>query len=134
MELIQMLVDRLGVREEQAKGGAGLLFQLAQKRLNPDEFNQIASTSTGIDDFINEAPESGGIMGKLEGAASAFGGKIGGMADMAHLAAGFSKLGLDKDMVGKFIPIVLSFIQNQGGDTARNLMEKIFSASKTGEA
>ncbi len=134
MELIKMLIDNLGIREEQAKGGAGLLFQLAHKKLNPDEFQQVAPKSSGIDDFINEAPESSGLMGTLEGVASSFGGKIGGMADMSHLTTGFSKLGLDKGMVGKFIPIVLSYVQNQGGDTAREKLEKIFSSSKGGEA
>ena len=33
MELIQQLVSSLGVNEDQAKGGAGLLFNLAKDKL-----------------------------------------------------------------------------------------------------
>lgn len=33
MELIQQLVSNLGVSEDQAKGGAGLLFNLAKDKL-----------------------------------------------------------------------------------------------------
>ena len=35
-ELIQQLVSQLGVQPDQAQGGAGLLFKLAQDRLGGD--------------------------------------------------------------------------------------------------
>ena len=129
MELIQQLINNLGVNEEQAKGGAGLLFNLAKEKLGSGEFQQIANVVPGMTDLLKAAPESGGgLMGALGSAASAFGGlggKMEGLGNLAQLAGGFSQLGLSADMVGKFVPIVLSFAQNQGGDTLKGLLEKV---------
>ncbi len=128
MELIQQLVSGLGVNEDQAKGGAGLLFNLAKEKLGSGEFQQITNAVPGVTDLLKAAPESGGgMMGALGGATSALGGlggQMGGFGNLAELAGGFSKLGLSTDMVGKFIPIVLSFVQNQGGTAAAGLLEK----------
>lgn len=120
MELLQMLTSQLNVSEEQASGGTGPLFKLAQNKLSSGEFSQIASAIPGINELISSAPKPGGL-------ASAIGG-IGGASqfgDLASLASAFSKLNLDTDMVGKFISIVLSFVQAQGGDTLKGLLEKV---------
>ena len=42
MELIEMLTSQLRVSDEQAKGGSGLLLQLAKEKLGEDDFDQIA--------------------------------------------------------------------------------------------
>ena len=136
MELIQQLVSSLGVNEDQAKGGAGLLFDLAKEKLGAGEFQQIADQIPGVGNLLGAAPEpstaasaGGGMMGALGGAAAALGAgglgdKLGGLGNLAELASGFSKLGLSSDMVGKFIPIVLSFVQSKGGDGVKGLLEK----------
>jgi len=46
------------------------------------------------------------------------------LGNLASLAGGFSKLGLDSGMIGKFIPIILSFAQSKGGDVVKKLLEK----------
>jgi hypothetical protein len=75
MELIQQLISNLGINEEQAKGGAGLLFNLAKEKLGSGEFQQIAGKVPGVTDLLKAAPESGGgMMGALGSMASAFGG------------------------------------------------------------
>ena len=51
MELVQQLTQNLGIKEDQAKGGAGLIFQLAQQKLGDGEFAQVASAVPGISDF-----------------------------------------------------------------------------------
>jgi len=126
MELIQLLTQNLGVEEQQAKGGAGLLFKLAQEKLGEGDFAQIAQVVPGMSDLLQSAPDSGGgLMGALGGLASAMGGKAEGLGDLATLAAGFSQLGLDGTAVGKFLPIVLSYVQNQGGDELKGLLENV---------
>jgi hypothetical protein len=135
MELIQQLVSHLGINEGQAKGGAGLLFNLAKDKLGSTEFQQLTTAIPGITNLMNAAPEpgaGGGLMGALGSAASALGGlggKMEGIGNLAQLAGGFSQLGLSTDMVGKFIPIVLSFVQNQGGDALRGTLEKALKPS-----
>ncbi len=124
MELIQQLVSQLGIQEGQAKGGAGLLFKQAKERLGSDEFSQLAQKVPGAESLINDAPQSGGIMGAVGSLASKFGGKGSELGNMASLAGGFSKLGLDRGMISKFIPIVLSYVQGKGGNEAMQLLQK----------
>jgi hypothetical protein len=69
-------------------------------------------------------------MGAVGGLASKFGGKAGELGNMASLAGGFSKLGLDSGMVGKFIPIVLSYVQEKGGDGAMQLLQNALQPGK----
>jgi hypothetical protein len=134
MELIQQLIGNLGINEGQAKGGAGLLFNLAKEKLDAGEFQQIANAVPGMTDLLKAAPEpGGGMMGALGNMASAFGGGLGGkmegLGNLANLAGGFSQLGLGTDMIGKFIPVVVSFVQSQGGDSLKGLLEKVLKPS-----
>lgn len=114
-ELIDLLVKQLGVNSDQAKGGAGLLFKMVQGKLGGD-FSKIAQALPAVTDLIKAAPAEGGAAKLLGGLASAIGGgKAGGLANLAALAGGFSQLKLDPGMVGKFVPVVLSFLQGKVG-------------------
>ncbi len=138
MELIQQLISQLGVNEGQAKGGAGLLFDMAKEKLGSGEFQKIADAVPSMSNLLKAAPESGtegGLMGAIGSATSTFGG-LGGknmevLGNLSQLAGGFSKLGLSADMVGKFVPIILSFVQSQGGESAKHLLEKVLKPSAT---
>lgn len=130
IELVQQLLSNLDVNEEQAKGGTGLLFKLVKDKLSAVEFDQIAQVVPEVGEIIDAAPESGGgLMGVLGGVASVFGGKAEGLGNLASLAGGFSKLGLDAGMIGKFIPVILSFVQAKGGDTVKNILEQVLKSS-----
>ena len=43
MELIDQLTKSLGVSENQAQGGAGLLFKLAKDKLGAGDFSKISA-------------------------------------------------------------------------------------------
>ena len=121
-ELITQLVSQLGVQEGQAKGGAGLLLKLAQSKLGGD-FSKVSAVIPGIQELIKAAPEAGGASKLLGGLAGALGGgKAGGLADLASLAGGFSQLKLDPQMISKFAPIILSFVQSKGGQDVVKLL------------
>ena len=125
MELIQQLTSNLDVDENQAKGGAGLIFQLAQQQLGDSEFAQVASVVPGMSDLMGAAPAAGGgLAGAIGGLAGAFGGG-GKVASLAALAGGFGQLGLKPTMVSQFVPIILSFVQNQGGDGVKELLAQV---------
>ena len=124
-ELITQLVSQLGVQEGQAKGGAGLLLKLAQSKLGGD-FSKVSAVIPGIQELIKAAPEAGGASKLLGGLAGALGGgKAGGLADLASLAGGFSQLKLDPQMISKFVPIILSFVQSKGGQEAVKLLSGV---------
>ncbi len=125
MELLQMLSSQLGITEEQAKGGSGLLLKMAKEKLGSDEFSKVASSVPGLDDLISSAPESGGLAGALGGLASSLGGGAGQLGNLAGLAGGFKNLNLDASLVGKFIPVILSFVQSKGGDSVKSILERV---------
>jgi hypothetical protein len=118
-------VQQLGVSDEQATGGAGLLFKLAQEKLSSGEFAQVKDAVPGIENLMAEAPQAGGLTGALGGLASSLGGGGSQLAGLAELAGGFQNLGLDSGMIGKFIPIVLSFVQSKGGDAIKQMLAKV---------
>ena len=128
MELIGLLTQSLGVNEDQAKGGTGLIFQLAKQQLGDSDFAQVANVIPGLDELLGAAPqEETGVMSAIGGLAGAFGGggALGKLAGLASLAGGFDQLGLKPDMIGQFVPIILSFVQNQGGDGIKDLLEGV---------
>jgi hypothetical protein len=121
-ELISQLVSQLGVQEGQAKGGAGLLLKLAQSKLGGD-FSKVAQAIPGAQDLISAAPESGGAAKLLGGLAGALGG--GKAADLASLAGGFSQLKLSPELIGKFVPVILAFVQSKGGPEIGKLLSSV---------
>ncbi len=119
-KLIGSLVDKLGVSNEQATGGAGAVFKEAKNNMNPGDYTQLLKAVPGIDSLISSAPEAGG----LAGTASSLLGSSGGSAKgMANLADSFSKLGLAPDMVNQFVPVILDFVQSEGGQQAMTLLK-----------
>ncbi|MEJ2395118.1 MAG: DUF2780 domain-containing protein [Candidatus Thiodiazotropha sp.] len=124
MELVQQLVAGAGVSASQAEGGAGLLFGLVKEKLSAGEFARVADAVPGVDGLIDTAPETGGgLGGLLGGVASALGGQE--LGNIASLASGFSKLDLDAGMIGKFVPIVLDYLQSRGGGDLVSLVKGV---------
>ena len=116
-KLIGSLVDKLGVSEEQATGGAGAVFNEAKNNMDPGDYTQLLKAMPGIDSLISSAPGVGGLAGK---ASSLLGGSAG---SMTGLADSFSKLGLSPDMVNQFVPIIMDYVQSEGGQQAMTLLK-----------
>ncbi|MES9854039.1 MAG: DUF2780 domain-containing protein [Candidatus Thiodiazotropha sp. L084R] len=125
-DLLGALTSQLGVTTEQASGGAGSLFKMAQSNLSEGDFSQIASVVPGIEDMMSGATSSGKESGAV-GAVASMLGDNSSAGSLANLASSFGNLGMDSDMVGKFMPIVLDFLQTQGGDTVMSLMKGALS-------
>jgi hypothetical protein len=124
MELLEMLTSQLGISEEQAKGGAGLILKLAKDKLSSEEFSQVADVIPGVSRLLAAAPESGGLMSALSNLAASLG--LGGqLGNLSSLAGGFKDLDMDTAMISKFVPIVLSYTKAKGDDTVRKLLGKV---------
>jgi hypothetical protein len=128
MELLDLLTSQLGVSADQAKGGAGALFNLAKQQLGGEDFSQITAALPGVEALLDAAPDGGGISGAIGGLASKLGGGAENLGGLASLAGAFKGLGLDMDMIGKFVPVILSFAQDKGGDTIKELLAGVLNA------
>ena len=131
MELIDMLVSNLGVGEKQAEGGAGLILNMAKRQLDGGDFSRLTTAIPEIGSLVNAAPNekkssgAGGLFDIAGQLASAVGGdsQLGQLGKLAGLAGAFDKLGLDADMISKFLPIILSFVQKKGGNEMLNILQ-----------
>ena len=125
IELVQQLISKAGVSEEQAQGGAGLLFGLLKDKLSAQDFAQVTEAVPDVNDLIAAAPEGGGggLKGMLGGIASSLG--MSQLGDLASLANGFSKLGLNTEAMERFIPVVMSFVESKGGEGLGQIVGKV---------
>jgi hypothetical protein len=150
--LVDMLVSQMGVTSEQATGGAGAIFNLAKDHLSADQFSQIAQAVPGIDSMMSAAPTAaaestaggatGGVAdlskmatgsgesGAMTGMASKgmaggpnMTGASGAISKLGSLAGSFEQLGMSPDMVDQFVPVILDYVNSQGGSTAMQLLQ-----------
>jgi hypothetical protein len=124
-ELVSMLVDKVGVTEKQAEGGAGALFKDAKQSLSPDDFQKVSDAVPEMDKYLEAAPEtkeSGGALGKL----SSMGGGLGKVGSLGGLTDSFSQLGMDSGTLTKFVPVVLEYVQSTGGDSVSGLLKGLW--------
>jgi hypothetical protein len=125
-ELIKALVSQLGVTDDQATKGSGLLFKAAKERLGGD-FSKIEQALPDVGKLIKAAPSAsasagGGLGGMLGGLASALGGGGSKLGTIASLAGGFSSLKLSPDMIGRFVPVILDTLKSKAGPDILKLL------------
>ncbi len=120
--LVSLLTSQLGVTETQAEGGAGALFSYAKDKLGASDFAKVAEAVPGMAGFLGAAPKSEGASGALSGASSLLGKAKDSGAGIMSLAGQFAQLGLGGDMIGKFVPIVVSYVKSSGGDAVAGLL------------
>lgn len=124
-ELIAQLVKQLNISEEQAAGGAGALFKLVKDQLEASDFAKLTAAVSGIEGLIGKAPAAGGTASMLGGFGSMFGGAAGSAAALGSAASAFKSLGLNSDMIMQFTPIVLAFVQKEGGAAVAPIVQKV---------
>jgi hypothetical protein len=120
-QLVSALSKEIGSSPEQAAGAAGALFGIAQSRLEPNQFSQVAKAVPGMDLLLKAAPAAGGATGTA-GALSQLGGSAAGLA---AAATAFSKMGLSPSLVAKAIPILTAFVTKSGGANVGNLLASV---------
>ena len=121
--LVNTLVNQLGVNQQQAMGGVGSIFSLAQQRMNPTDFMQLRGNVPGIDQYLSAVPEPSSSSLLIGSAASMLGGQAGGLGNLAALAGSFQTLGMSSNMITQFVPLVLQYVQGQSGAGAMSLLQ-----------
>ncbi len=123
MNLVSILTKNLNVSSQQAEGGAGAIFNAASQNMSLDDFAKVTDVLPEVQSLMKAAPSVDTGSGTIGGLSSMLGKNGGGVASLAGLTSAFSQLGLGGDMVQKFIPIILDYAQNTGGDGVANLLK-----------
>lgn len=124
--LINILTGQLGISQQQAMGGAGSIFQLAQQRLQPGEFSKLSSAVPGMDRYLAAVPQqvvSNGSNNMWSAAGNLMGGQNSNLGSLMALAGSFQSLGMNADMISRFVPVMLQYVQQQGGATTMGLLQ-----------
>lgn len=123
IELVNLLTEQLGVTQGQAAGGAGAIFNVAKEKLSPGDFSKVENAVPGMENLLDAAPKSDALGGMMGGMQSFRGGSTEQVKGVASLPSSFSKLGLSPDMVGKFTPVILDYVESKGGAAVRNILQ-----------
>ena len=104
--LVGLLTSQLGVSKQQALGGAGAIFSVAQDNMSATDFTALSQSVPGIGRMLSAVPDTGGSGGD----------------DLIGTA--FNALGMESGMVRQFMPIILGYVQNQGGNQVMGMLQK----------
>ncbi|MFC6336937.1 DUF2780 domain-containing protein [Pseudomonas sp. CCM 7891] len=127
--LLSALTSQLNVTPEQAVGGTGAMLGLAKNQLGGGDYSQLSQSVPGLDKLSGS--NSLGSLGALSGMLGQNGGSktsgldsvLGNVKNTSDLNTAFSALGMDDSMVGKFAPVILKYLGDQGvgGSLLQNL-------------
>ena len=139
IELISQLTSNLNIGDDQAKGGLGAILNLAKDQLDGGDFSKITDVlGGGTDDVMALASAKtegggGGLMGALGGLAGGLAGglggglgdALGGLGKLAQLAGTFKNFNMDSGLLQQFVPIVMGFLKDKGGDGVAGILGKL---------
>lgn len=120
--LVQTLASKLNVTPDQAAGGAGAIFNYAKGALPSNEYAKVEGAVPEAAELAKKAPAADAT---TSAAASALGKAGGTAAGVAGLGSSFEKLGLSGEMVGKFVPVVVDYVDQKGGSEVGGILKKV---------
>ncbi|MCK5857316.1 MAG: DUF2780 domain-containing protein [Bacteroidales bacterium] len=119
--LIDMLVSKLGVSEQQANAGTGILLNYLQSQVSEDEFSTVSDgVEDGADSYMRAAEESGAYKSSV----SSFGkstSSINAPGLLGNTSEAFKKLGMKSDLIPQFGDIIISYLKEKGKEQAMNI-------------
>jgi hypothetical protein len=106
--LTSMLMSKLGITENQAKGGIGSYLTLAKEKLAKGDFEKVTSLVPGATKYMDTAKQLGAVAGPL--------------GNLAGLNGALGKLGMKPETVAAFAPTVTDYIGKAGGSGVTSML------------
>src|SRR5262245_6537997 len=122
MELIETLTKELGVEREQARGGVGILFQFVKEALGEEDFCKVIRLLPDLEEIVKAGTGDGRAEAWQEIALASPSGFR--MRKLEDVAGEFVNLGLDCAMVNRFVPFMVSYVRQKGGDEINSLRDR----------
>jgi hypothetical protein len=121
--LAELLMQRTGVTEAQAQGGAGALFQVAKNKMQPDAFAQLEQAVPDMSAMLGAVPTQTQPNGGLAGRLSSIAGASGGTAEnLVAVVSAFQQQGMSPAMVQQFVPVVIDYVRAHGNEALLNTL------------
>lgn len=120
-DLVKLLTSDLGITNDQAKGGAGALFNYAKEGLSDKEFDQVSDVVPDMPGYLDAIPALGGKSTGMLGKATQT------LVGMPAVTAAFEKLGLSQDMVGLMTPLLVNYVDKKGGEAVGGLLKNVLT-------
>ena len=125
--LVDTLVSQLGVTPDQATGGSSALFNMAKSQMTDSDFSEVSKGVPGMDGLLGAKPKTEtSASGSLLNSAAALSGNSS-LSNAASLANSFEQLNMSKDMVSKFTPVIVDYVNKNTGGIGGNLLKSAFS-------
>jgi hypothetical protein len=109
--LIALLMNQLGLTNNQATGGMGSLLTLAKGKMSTGDFGKVTSLLPQATKYMDTAKQLGAVVGPL--------------TNSKGLNESFSKLGMNKATAAKFVPTVTDYVGKIGGEPTKNMLAAV---------
>ena len=121
-DLAHFLVDRPGITERQAIGGAGSIFALAQQRMAPEDFMQLTNSVPDMDRYLASVPQATTRF-KWGIAAHDMDGNRSGLAGLSGVSGSFQALDMHPELAFQFVSAILQYLQQRSELAAMSLLQ-----------
>jgi hypothetical protein len=119
-DLVKQLMEKADVSEDQAMGGAGALFGMAKEELSADDFGKISDVVPNMGGLLDAVPSLGSNKTSMLGSAAKQ------LTGIPKVQAVFDKLGISKEKVALFTPVIVNYVEKKGGKVLGDLLGKVF--------
>jgi hypothetical protein len=119
-DFIKGIMKAAEVNKDQAKGGAGALFEMAKENMEKSDFDKVSEVIPDMGGLLAAVPKVGGTSSSLLGSAATQ------LTGMPKVLAVFDKLGISRDKVELFTPFIVNYVEKKGGKVLSNLLANSF--------
>jgi hypothetical protein len=105
--LVDILTSSLGISTTQAAGGAGAILSDATSKMSKSDVEKLSKDIPSISSLLS-SPLSDSAMSIMK---------------HESVASQFEALGLSADMVGKFVPVILDYVNSEAGSEMMNALK-----------
>lgn len=106
--LVDQIMQAADVNKEQATGGAGALFEMAKGSMDAGDFAKVSDAVPNMDELLAAVPAMSKSNSLLSTATTTAMG-------MPQVISAFEKLGISKEKVSLFTPVLVSWVEKNGG-------------------
>jgi hypothetical protein len=112
--LTDQLSKSLGLTSAQASAGVGTILAYAQTKLPASDFDKVASSVPGAQNYIQSAKDAGAVSADAP------------IQDVAGVNSALGKLGISPEVASQLVPQVTDYISKLAGPEVGGMVKGLF--------